>query len=1837
MKFINQSNESKSIQWSARFLIFLFLFELIIPSYVIAGGPSQPEVQGFTPMGFDNLVDPFTGDFTYNIPLMEVEGYPLNISYNAGISMEQEASWVGLGWNLNVGAVNRSLRGIPDDFKGDEIVKTTNMKPNRTYNFDLGLTTEIIGKGKNEKTNNQVDLPSLSLGMSVKYNNYKGWASQFSMGVGLSLSKSNEGPLSAGLSFSGSSENGSSFAPSLSYSKNLGSKEDNQLGGSLGSAFNSRQGLQYISFGADYTKKSVLTKEGTDKKRNGDVSGSKSSSYNLGVNSYIPTAGSNLKNFSISGTFKLGADAYGLDFTGKIGVTYSSQWIPKDELVKNTPSFGYFNLEDGQSNRKAILDFNRDNDGSYTKETPRLPSTALTNDVFSIQAQGVSGNFKGFRNEIGYVFDSEIKSTSDDASLGFDLGGGNLFKGGLDIAYNHTTSKSGAWDEGNNDLLSSIKFRNSSTRVSNFSLIESNESGIENDVFFKNDFHENYPISAYINGTSISPKLEKSSFMGNGEFQRSTEVIQNPMMQFLSNEDVKNGFGINSYTDQSSLGAKLHHIGEIIHLGTDGRRYVFGLPAYNHFQEDVTFSVGARLNGNNPLLPTDDYNGLINYGAVSTAVTTDNDLGIDNYYQSTRTPAYAHSFMLTSVLSDDYVDSDNIKGPSIDDLGGYVQFSYSKVAGHKWRSPIEANTAYRNEVLKSDIKDDKASFVYGEKDLWYVSDIQTKNYIAIFHLSKRNDGYSVNGRDGGVNISNVSSLKIDSISLFTRPDYDLNGIHATAVQKVHFEYNYSLCNGYPLNANGGGKLTLKKIFFTYQGSRRMAKSAYEFTYENNPAYNMKAVDRWGNYKPNPNSGTNLPLSDPLSTSEYPYVEQNLNEANYSASAWCLNSIKLPSGGIMEIEYESDDYAYVQNKPAMRMFKIVATNDNLNSLNPDNFNLMPVSESASLNKSICFEMVDGYDDINSYISGISDLYFRVLTRFRETNNTAASSYDYVSGYGRIASTSTVTHNGKKYGIIKFDDERLSDNATAKYNPIVKAAILFGRINLSSFVSSSVLNDPVEEANENSALALGKSVVNALASFGEMFKNPNMVVYNKDRGTQIVSNKSWIRLNDPTHKKYGGGHRVKKILMYDSWADMSGGNTFTYGQEYFYNSEDGKSSSGVATYEPLLGGDENPFRTPERYKEKLRLSPDRDLFMDEPIMESHFPSPSVGYSRVEIRNLKRTKVTRTATGKIIKEFYTAKDFPTVASATYLQTKPFNNYVPLTPKVQKVAASQGFSIELNDMHGKPKKESVYGENHEVAISSVEYFYQSENGRLSNIVNAINTDGSSSRKEVGIRREAVADFRKSETNFTGMAAQVNLNVFLVGFFPFPVPAIWPSVEKSTTQFRSATISKVVNRFAILEKTKATQDGSVVETNNIAYDANTGQVLITQTTTNFNDSIYSLSFPAYWKYNQLGQAYKNAGTYFNSQNINNGFLNYPQANKFFVEGDELKITGNLFSPIKGWVNNVTGNSVEIIDKAGNPISAQYATIEIIRSGRRNKQMESMASVTQLSNPLNQIKNNAYTKVLNAGAIEFSQYWKTYCECFGGSGTFATTNPFILGTKGNFRPVRSYTHLTDRTQTNLNGNTNIRKDGIFKSYTPFYKIQNGNWNVDAKNWTYVSEVTEFSPNGMTLETKDALGRYASTQYSFNNTMTTAVASNTSLKQLLNLHFEDENFSNCSDENVAVSGLNIATENAHTGRNSIKVSAGNPVTISSVDKSCAQDECQINVVKASGDVYEIQNAAKPITIDVQSISGAVDVVLNPDNTLSIINLEPNTYYEFLLTLQDAEGCQWVQTIKHIIAN
>ena len=123
MPFFSSTGVRKKV---AALLLATTTGQLLFPvaAFALTSGPSQPEFSSFEPVGTSDLVNKFSGDFSYAIPLMEVPGpqgssYPLTLAYQSGANAEDEASWVGYGWNLNTGAINRSARGLPDDLSGE--------------------------------------------------------------------------------------------------------------------------------------------------------------------------------------------------------------------------------------------------------------------------------------------------------------------------------------------------------------------------------------------------------------------------------------------------------------------------------------------------------------------------------------------------------------------------------------------------------------------------------------------------------------------------------------------------------------------------------------------------------------------------------------------------------------------------------------------------------------------------------------------------------------------------------------------------------------------------------------------------------------------------------------------------------------------------------------------------------------------------------------------------------------------------------------------------------------------------------------------------------------------------------------------------------------------------------------------------------------------------------------------------------------------------------------------------------------------------------------------------------------------------------------------------------------------------------------------------------------------------------------------------------------------------------------------------------------------------------------------------------------------------------------
>lgn len=1857
------------------FLTSLMIFVPVGSSYALTGGPSQPEVQSFEPIGTSDMVDLFSGDYTYNIPLLDVEGYPINLAYHSGVGMDEEASWVGLGWNVNVGTINRSLRGLPDDFNGDKVTTKLNIKPDITIGTDFSVgDIEILGKEIGGEGSGLTDSIDISINLGMNYNNYKGVG--FDIGISGSFKlagKAGFGTL--GLGLNSSSSGGLNISPDLSLGRNIQKikRKQNQLTGTLGFSFNSRAGLSFLTLSSSGEKK---TKSGKSKSYRGT-----GSTYNLMQPTYTPRITQSMRSFATSGRLKIGPEAPATHVAFAFGANYSEQRLPNAEKSKSTASYGYLYSEYGQFDPNARMDFNRENEGSATPSTPNLAVTSYTYDIYSVSGQGVGGSYRPYRGQVGFVFSNKATNRSVTAPFSLEAGGGTWAKVGASGSLTVVDAETGVWKDGSgrfkgkNKAYSVLNFQKKGANpdFENVYFKNANEMSVNSDEGHYSIFGEDQPVRLvleekskynvevmpkFIQGTNITgPVINISRNTLNARVKRNT-TIEN-----LTVKEVRDHYGVNEFDPGSyaKIYGKNHHLGQIVSLGTDGMRYVYGQPAYNTYQKEVSFAVGQTVDGIDFEGVVDYEAGLVTYDPAADN-TLNNDWGLNHYYSSVETPAYAHSFLLTSILSNDYVDVDNIKGPSDGDLGTYTKFSYARIGDYKWRVPVESSTATFNEGLKGDFTDDMGTYLYGEKEVWYLDKIETKNFIAVFETIDREDAFGVLNENGGMDVSKPLQA-LNKISLYSKEDIRVFGNNATPLKEVHFVYDYDLCPGIPNSANSEGKLTLKKVYFTYRDSQKGKLSPYSFNYQNNYSYDLKAYDRWGNYMPN--NATSGNYNDPnLATFEYPYTNQSKTLTDQYASAWTLSEIGLPSGGTINMHYESDDYAYVQNKKAMEMVKIVDVGDNGGI--PHNYGsnaVLAVADNSLKNHKIFFEK-DPLIPASKYTEGIEDLYFRCLMEFDDPDvNNLAGRYDYVSGYCQIQSVQDYALDSSlgclTLNPVSFRD---ADNGNVDKNPIALAGIQFGMIHLPQYVWDS----PAFNENQTFDGALINALFQTLANFVEGFKNPNKAIFDKNRGTRIVTDKSWLRLNNVSGVKLGGGCRVKSIIMSDNWAEMTQEemNSFDYGQEYSYMLTDG-TSSGVASYEPQLGGDENPWKQPVFHSNKKLFAPDERFYQETPFGESFFPSASVGYSKVEVKNLTRfddlnangiqeigelTTVKRNATGKVVHEFYTAKDFPTRVSKTMVdkipnKSKPYGLASLL--KIESsdyMTASQGFVVENNDMHGKPKSQSVYQENQSDPITSVEYVYLGgsgssiKTGKVENEVSVIYKDGSTDNRIIGVNYDVVADFQESTTSVVENGVNINLDVVPLGFIPAPIPTFWPKFSSDKTAYRTATITKVIQKFGVLEKTVATDLGSVVETKNLAYDAETGEVLLTETTTNYNDRVYSLNFPAYWYYDNFGPSYQNIGfdlaTVSGSFNISNGKV-ITTKSSYFVEGDEiaLRIGG---TPMVGWITEVTGNSISIVNKFGAPISGVTSQFKVIRSGRRNLQSQMMASITSLTNPLGKLRSGNFTQVLQASAIEFSEIWRTYCDCEG-TVSIPSTNPYVMGTKGSSRPISSFLHLSGRTQSDVNDNTNVRKDGVFESFTPFYKLNASNeWYIDRKDWTFTAEVTEFNPYGQELANEDALGRPSAAQFGFNQTLAKAVAANADYRDIGFSSFEDDDFSVCADNHFKFeqTGQRVSS-NSHSGRYSIQVTSSNNATLyrELEDRCPPVNECTLetnflNPINSTFITIVAAGGSGDYNFSYEVLSGNPFVVMTG---LGVESLKAGDYkIEYIVT--DTEGCSVISFLE-----
>lgn len=1921
-------------------MILNLLFEIVSPTVALAlsNGPIQQEFTGFESANSSEMVDLFTGDFKYNIPLMDVDGYPLNLSYKAGASMETEASWVGLGWSLNPGVLNRMMRGLPDDFNGDQIHSELSMKPYTSTG--AGIHTSLwYGTGYGFGIGN---LPIASVGVlgglnqseTLIYDNHKGFGlevgydSHFSWNVSTPLMGMSG---TAGYGVTLNTQQGGSFTQS--YSSGLSAIADLfSYNSGTGTNYNTRNGSILNTYSNSFSANGITVGLG------------RSVSYPVGHVSYPPKIPFDTKGggASISAKFgvfaRLGIFGCSATFGALAGIKGFYNSMSPVNSIKDLNAYGY--LYGQNSNQSSLVDFNRARDQAIQEETPNTSFANSTYDLFFASAQGMSSAFRPFKSDVNIVHDPDHHNSSSSYYAGYEVAPGIFLHALTEASDVNENGSSSTW---NAPLLQSLAPSNYNSVVqpttSSFS-VNAIKSFAEQTYFkelgeltardadYETSIKTDELVSPYLyGGGSVYQALSPIANTSRTKRDKRTKYIKcltasqahdygiEPTVHLYTSNTFSIGaakmvvpsstVGIDRRSKISSVtGTTLNlqdHISEVCVTSTNGDQYVYGIPSYNLYKKTVAFNASVRTEsnyiGNGTSFLFSDVSSYANnplaisepcqYVKYNSPDVTDNRRGLDNFLKTEITPAYASSYLLSSVLSSDYVDITG-NGPSYDDFGNFTKFNYSKENDYQWREPYCADAAISSTLaggissataqanfdkgLICDDLDDRAQYEYGVRETYYVHSIETKNFVAVFKTLPRYDGLGVQNEDGAKGTSS-EALKLDAIELYSKNELIEKGMgQATPIQSVHFVYSYSLCplsfNTLTSNNSNNAKLTLSKIYFTYGKSNKSSLSPYEFFYanndqtggdENNFSYNPRAVDRWGTYKPNTASAVGATVG--LNNVEYPYAEQNKTLADSYAAAWNLTMIKTPAGATIKITYEADDYAYVQNQPAAQMCKIYNCVQSVTSNSVDvitsysntgtcyvKYNPQLIIDLSSMSTGISTSL--SLSDANAYakkylFSGAPDnfpknfdpqpkpLYFKCFMKVAGPENGAISGnfFEFINGYGNITdvqlfsaavpnntyiginSAGTGTNSCYRFAYVTLADVATDNSGGKSTSPMCLAGWEF----LQNY-APRIAYPGSEPANMGSSLSSPLSYLHMLGNGIGVARNdlinakdghPNKRFYDQDFCTTLFPLKSFVRVYSANYRKLGGGHRVKSIITEDNWASTTssingsgyGENGTSYGQTFEYTTAHDVTgdiiSSGIASYEPLTGGDENSMRQEIPFTVQKTFAPNDHFFQEKPLGEMAYPSPVVGYSKVTVRTISDPTVTNVATfGKTEVEFFTAKDFPIVDSTSRLQKaivdqipqdatlKQFINRIdnPKYDAVKVLHLAQGNILKFNDMHGKLKSVANYGpDNSSTPVTKTEYFYKTEatsSGQgLASSVPTLDENNVISTKVIARDVDVTADTRENLSQTlsqgTNLLFELGLMVVPLPFYPFiyigpDIPTInFDNFQGSTLfGYRGATITKVIQQYGILEKVETTHNGNRTVTENLLWDANTGNVVLTKTTNELDQPVYNFNYPAYWAYKEMAPKFKRdgIGMFCASQSstlslnkpldVSTGSFTHTAVDNpiIFQPGDEVTVTDvtNTVNPQIGdrfWIKDDPSGSIYwLVDRQGKLLNlSNYAALNtgsdyvlrLVKPVEKNTLNASIGYVTSLSDPQSSGTinfNQSNQKIVDAGAQEYCSGGSLYIDR-SISGQYGTNlppgayntnsvNPVTSESFGNLKPNSSYKYKTARDYATQPNN---KTDGLYTtgsgSFTPFWFRESGNpyfVSVSSSNctsikpgdshgnWIPFNKKIIYSPSGDALQITNPIDVPVSTRQGFNHTLPILEVKNANVNEVGFESFEE---------------------------------------------------------------------------------------------------------------------------------
>lgn len=935
-------------------------------SFALTTGPHQPEYTSYEEPGAQDLVNLLTGDFTFSLPILEVPGpegsFSVPLTYNAGIGLEQEASWVGLGWTMNVGAITRSYSGFPDDANGETQSITV-----KDLTGIRGWSSNILGFGQIGWDTQNGHYGSISiLGLIGGSYNDSGVSSVGIIGVNFSSDGVTVDPVQ--------------FTMAVMTLMTYGAAAASAPAGQAATAVATQAA---VDVGSNIAASAVL-------------SASTPAAPTAGYWKYSKKTKQKFfhKEYKIWLDKTRYEDMFGTLYLQNPEVTVNSNSEPFVDLslkVNNTTSTLYqFKNENYQG---AASDINHDLPKNVAFYDVTGPATLATDD-YQVNGPGISGSIVPYRLDIGSVSMPREMSSKHKRLVPL-----KYLNYKVPFIYEGIPSNNYFHHVGAASSITTPAFYYGLTTT------QGNPNPNDNGTLTYNlsdiIFGSSARVRADVNSEKKVPMANHIEWLTNDEMRNISGAFPSGTIDFLSGTNRANfrrifDFGPTNKVVAStsnfstgtvtvnSINTPLFSVGQLVDIilnktGTSEYQYYSEVRVNGIAGNSITFDVSRMQSSfiNQPITCSIDPKVTIKskQGIGAYSVTAANGLTYhfalpsydydfyarvekvtdpnNKYSEITRSDKFANTWLLTGVTGPDFVDRGGAGGAGngiLDDAdwGYWVKFNYGRYSSDfKWRIPYEPD----DRIVDSE--NASQSYSQGKKQLFYLNSIETRSHVALFIKDLRDDSKSIN---------NIRSLKLSEIQLLSQEhyrklvaDYYLpdvsntiatvlrsgdftpaarNFMKANTLKQVKFEHTYNLCSGVPSSINGGGKLTLERVSIRGKNDFKITPD-YIFTYGFNPAYNKFKWDGWGMYN---NAGNNN------------YNSHAASLSNQDGAAWSLAKITTPLGAEVLVDYERDTYSSIAG---------ISTNFSTNYYGGEYSNLI---------KYVPIDYVQGVSNISSYNVG-----------------------------------------------------------------------------------------------------------------------------------------------------------------------------------------------------------------------------------------------------------------------------------------------------------------------------------------------------------------------------------------------------------------------------------------------------------------------------------------------------------------------------------------------------------------------------------------------------------------------------------------------------------------------------------------------------------------------------------------------------------------------------------------------------------------------------------------------------------------------------------------------------